>query len=39
MSSNLVDIFLLSLSAMFSTSPLAAVTVMPSLPNPKRRPG
>jgi Sap, sulfolipid-1-addressing protein len=36
MSSQLVDIFLLSLTAMFNPSLLAAVTVMLLLPNPKR---
>ncbi len=35
MSSQLVDIFLLSLSSMFNPSLLAAVTVMLLLPNPK----
>src|SRR5947208_14788723 len=36
MSSQLVDIFLLALLAMFNPSLLAAVTVMLLLPNPKR---
>ena len=36
MSSDLVDVFLLSLVAMFNPSLLAAVTVMLLLPNPKR---
>jgi hypothetical protein len=36
MSSQLVDIFLLSLTAMFNPSLLAAVTVMLLLPNPKK---
>jgi hypothetical protein len=36
MSSDLVDIFLLSLVSMFNPSLLAAVTVMLLLPNPKR---
>ena len=36
MSSQLVDIFLLSLTAMFNPSLLAAVTVMLLLPNPKQ---
>ena len=36
MSSDLVDVFLLSLVAMFNPSQLAAVTVMLLLPNPKR---
>jgi hypothetical protein len=36
MNSELVDIFLLSLSAMFNPSLLAALTVMLLLPNPKR---
>jgi hypothetical protein len=36
MSNQLLDIFLLSLSAMFNPSLLAAVTVMLLLPNPKR---
>ncbi len=36
MSSDLVDIFLLALTAMFNPSLLAAVTVMLLLPNPKR---
>jgi hypothetical protein len=36
MSSDLVDIFLLSLLAMLNLSLLAAVTVMLLLPNPKR---
>ena len=36
MSSQLLDIFLLSLLAMFNPSLLAAVTVMLLLPNPKR---
>ena len=37
MSSDLVDIFLLSLLAMLNLSLLAAVTVMLLLPNPKSR--
>jgi hypothetical protein len=36
MSSNLLDIFLLSLTAMFNPSLLAAVTVMLLMPNPRR---
>ena len=36
MSSNLLDVFLLSLVAIFNPSLLAAVTVMLLLPNPKR---
>ena len=36
MSSNLVDVFLLSLVAMLNPTLLAAVTVMLLLPNPKR---
>src|SRR5438309_9936217 len=36
MGNNLLDIFLLSLLAMFNPSLLAAVTVMLLLPNPKR---
>ncbi len=36
MNSNLVDVFLLSLVAMFNPTLLAAVTVMLLLPNPKR---
>src|SRR5947209_15326633 len=36
MSNNLLDIFLLSLLAMFNPSLLAAVTVMLLLPHPKR---
>jgi hypothetical protein len=36
MSSDLADIFLLSLVSMFNPSLLAAVTVMLLLPNPKR---
>ena len=36
MSSNLLDVFLLSLLAIFNPSLLAAVTVMLLLPNPKR---
>ena len=36
MSSNLLDVFVLSLVAMFNPSLLAAVTVMLLLPNPKR---
>src|SRR6516165_8090119 len=36
MSSQLVDVFLLSLTAMFNPSLLAAVTVMLLLPNPKQ---
>ena len=36
MSSDLLDIFLLGLVAMFNPSLLAAVTVMLLLPNPKR---
>ena len=36
MSSNLVDIFLLSLVAMFNPTLLAAVTIMMLIPNPKR---
>src|SRR6516165_10541053 len=36
MSSQLVDVFLLSLTAMFNPSLLAAVTVMLLMPNPKR---
>src|SRR6266481_2893115 len=36
MSSQLLDIFLLALLAMFNPSLLAAVTVMLLLPNPKR---
>ena len=36
LSSQLVDIFLLSLAAMFNPSLLAAVTVMLLIPNPKR---
>jgi hypothetical protein len=37
MSSDLTDVFLLSLLAMFNPTLLAAVTVMLLLPNPKRR--
>ncbi len=37
MSSDLLDVFLLSLLAMFNPSLLAAVTVMLLLPDPKRR--
>ena len=36
MSSDLVDVFLLSLVAMFNPTLLAAVTVMLLTPNPKR---
>ncbi len=36
MSSDLVDIFLLSLAAMFNPTLLAAVTIMVLMPNPKR---
>ena len=36
MSSNLVDVFLLSLVAMLNPTLLAAVTIMLLLPNPKR---
>ena len=36
MSSDLVDIFLLSLVAMFNPTLLAAVTIMMLIPNPKR---
>jgi hypothetical protein len=36
MSNNLVDIFLLSLTAMFNPSLIAAVTVMLLMPNPRR---
>ena len=36
MSSDLVDIFLLSLLAMFNPTLLAAVTIMMLMPNPKR---
>ena len=36
MSSNLLEIFFLSLASMFNPSLLAAVTVMLMLPNPKR---
>ncbi len=36
MSSNLLEIFFLSLASMFNPSLLAVVTVMLVLPNPKR---